>query len=82
MCRGKNILLSLQTPSSLLAAVLSVAPSGPQLKTIKIRWNFLLTIPLRFDSNEELSRLNLVLPLQLANIAGRLRKFAAQCEVW
>ncbi|XP_035507259.1 PTB domain-containing engulfment adapter protein 1 isoform X8 [Scophthalmus maximus] len=49
MCQGKSFLLSLQTPSSLLAAVLSVPPSGPQLKTIKICWNFLLTILPQFE---------------------------------
>ncbi|XP_022596851.1 PTB domain-containing engulfment adapter protein 1 isoform X2 [Seriola dumerili] len=49
MCLGESFLLSLQTPSSLLAAVLSVPPSGPQLKTIKICWNFLFTIPPQFE---------------------------------
>ena len=49
MCRGKSFLLSLQTPSSLLAALLSVPPSGPQLKTIRICWNFLLSIPPQFE---------------------------------
>lgn len=44
MCLGKSFLLSLQTPSSLPTAVCSVPPSGPQLKTIKSRWNFLFTL--------------------------------------
>ncbi|CAB1451768.1 unnamed protein product, partial [Pleuronectes platessa] len=45
MCRGERFSWSLQTPSSLLAAVLSEPASGPQLKTIRICWNFLLSIP-------------------------------------
>ncbi|KAI3356525.1 hypothetical protein L3Q82_017734, partial [Scortum barcoo] len=52
VCQGESFLLSLQTPSSLLTAVLSVPPSGPQLKTIKIRWNFLFTIPPQFEGEE------------------------------
>lgn len=49
VCLCKSFLLSLQTSSSLLTAALSVAPSGPHLKTIKICWNFLFTVSSQFE---------------------------------
>lgn len=41
--------LLVEFANPIISPYCSVPPSGPQLKTIKIRWNFLLTIPPQFE---------------------------------